>query len=819
MGSKKKKNDKKKKVPQNKKQTTAEKEKDSEILMEIKPSKPTISILTVSQLKRIPFLHNLSKMIEYQTDCEISEWIITNGCTTDEEHDMFNEDIKSVKCSVPIKIVASKNLEYRNIGAFRNLANRNVSGDIIVCMDDDDFYFKDYVKSCYEALINRHDIELVGCSGMLMYDYGFDTVFRLAAFGANHTVNCCLAYRRQYSKIHKYDETRKTGEEMSFLNKYQSRMYQLPPTSAIIHMSYADNTFSEKRLNMLNNMGSYIRAPTQVPNIYNPISTSLKSLMKNDSIFNGYMENFKNINNQIETDIVFYYGSLEEFWDPQDKSLNVYRRRCIDLGREFIKNGYSVSVYGKFKENELKKDGIIFYNLKYWNVRRKCKYLIFVDYTGFIPICQYERIFEKINCEKIFIDVYTNLFQFYKFVNFYNSEKITFVLKNPYHIHMNPKETKSNLKFRLRNIIVPSGVNMEIFKKDYGLEKNRKRICWTCKYDNGLLHTLKHFWPEIIKMHPDAEFHVYYGFFGVSKELKAELSSLLLQDGVHHHGRVSQEEIAKEFQRSNFLMYYTGSPNEHDCLSVMEALVAGCIPVLWNKNVFSCFHGLLSADLPMEINSYKNLAFKIGQLMTSDNERETVIDKLRNSDTIITSDFSAKMYIEAFEGKTQGSFLEPEKEEKINAKLPEKNMGQVPGGIDLQSYVDSDSDDEETDKKEKINPEINLRNYVDSDSDDEEVKVSKVDEESESDVEYEPDSDEENPDFIESTDFTGSKLGYVYKHGDKGLGYYKSNNVVENFIESTDFNGSKLGYVYKHGDKGLGYYKIDQDENLNSPSA
>ena len=83
--------------------------------------KNKISILTVSQVKRIPFLHNLSRMIEYQIDVEISEWVITNGSTTDEEFDEFNEKIKDITCKVPIKNVSDKNLSYRNIGAFRNI--------------------------------------------------------------------------------------------------------------------------------------------------------------------------------------------------------------------------------------------------------------------------------------------------------------------------------------------------------------------------------------------------------------------------------------------------------------------------------------------------------------------------------------------------------------------------------------------------------------------------------------------------------------------------------------------------------------------------
>ena len=32
---------------------------------------------------------------------------------------------------------------------------------------------------------------------------------------------------------------------------------------------------------------------------------------------------------------------------------------------------------------------------------------------------------------------------------------------------------------------------------------------------------------------------------------------------------------------------------------------------------------------------------------------------------------------------------------------------------------------------------------------------------------------------------------------------------AEEFIESTDFNGTKTGYIYKYGDKGMGYYKVN----------
>ena len=644
-------------------------------------------------------------MIQHQKDVNIHEWVITNGCTTDEEHDKFNEDIKSVECpGVNIKIVAEKNLAYRYIGAFRNLANRNASGDIIVCMDDDDYYFKDYVSSCVNILTKKKDVELVGCSAMLMYDYGFDTLFRLKSFGPNHTVNCCMAYRKEYFNKHKYDETRATGEERSFLDNYQSKMEQLPVLSSIIHMSYADNTFSGKRLNMLNNMLGHEQNPSQVPQIYTPVSSSLKALIKNDDIFDTYMENFKKINMQKETDIVFYYGNMESEWSPKDKDLRVYRRKCIELGKEFIKKGFSVSVYGKFDFNDLEYEGINFYNIKFWNVRRKTKYLIMADYTGFVPICQYQKILEKVNCEKIFLDVQHNLFNLYRHVNEFNCNKLQFILKNPYHKLMNPPDLKREFekKHTINDIIVPNGINLELFTKNDDIKREPKRFCYTSNYMNGLYQILKYSWPIINKAHPDAEFHIYYGLDGCTEVMKTELRTLFMQDGVYDHGRVSHEEIAKEMKRSSFLYYYTASPNDSDCMSVMEALSSGCIPIIWNKNIYSRFHGLLCPHPPIEESSHKTLAEKLCDLLENDLERENVIKNLKNSSTIISIQQSALLYQAAFEGKTLSN-------EELGLNLNEETpLTDLPSNIDLSKYVDSDSDVEyesDSDKEENSKEE------------------------------------------------------------------------------------------------------------------
>ena len=54
--------------------------------------KNKISVLTCSQLKRIPFIHNLAKMINHQK-YDIDECVIVNKCSSVDNYDKFNEEL------------------------------------------------------------------------------------------------------------------------------------------------------------------------------------------------------------------------------------------------------------------------------------------------------------------------------------------------------------------------------------------------------------------------------------------------------------------------------------------------------------------------------------------------------------------------------------------------------------------------------------------------------------------------------------------------------------------------------------------------------
>ena len=56
---------------------------------------------------------------------------------------------------------------------------------------------------------------------------------------------------------------------------------------------------------------------------------------------------------------------------------------------------------------------------------------------------------------------------------------------------------------------------------------------------------------------------------------------LMEQDGVYEHGRISQEEIIKEYGKASIWVYPTEFP-EISCITAMKTQAMGCIPVTTN---------------------------------------------------------------------------------------------------------------------------------------------------------------------------------------------------------------------------------------------
>jgi glycosyltransferase involved in cell wall biosynthesis len=138
--------------------------------------------------------------------------------------------------------------EKRNIGAKRNRLNREVCGDIIVAMDDDDYYPPERVSAVVKGFKQRPNVDLAGSSEIYMYYSDIKVIYKLGPYAPTHATNGTMAWRKKYSDSHLYDETVTHAEEKSFLDEYKHPMIQLDPMKVMLVMSHTDNTFDKKKM-------------------------------------------------------------------------------------------------------------------------------------------------------------------------------------------------------------------------------------------------------------------------------------------------------------------------------------------------------------------------------------------------------------------------------------------------------------------------------------------------------------------------------------------------------------------------------------------
>lgn len=204
--------------------------------------RPFVSVITPTYNRR-KFLPSLIKCYKSQTyPADRMEWIILDD-GDDCVQDVFLEAAKTIP-----------NLRYIRrepkllIGAKRNILNKEAKGDIIVAMDDDDYYCPERVAHVVFRFAAEPTVELAGSSEIYMYYTDNKKIYNLGPYNKNHATNGTMAWRRSYAATHVYDETVSFAEEKSFLEGYKHKMIQLDAMKVMLVISHSQNTFDKKTL-------------------------------------------------------------------------------------------------------------------------------------------------------------------------------------------------------------------------------------------------------------------------------------------------------------------------------------------------------------------------------------------------------------------------------------------------------------------------------------------------------------------------------------------------------------------------------------------
>jgi hypothetical protein len=166
------------------------------------------------------------------------EWIIIDDGT---------DKIEDLVASHP-NVKYFKSSEKMTLGKKRNLMHANSCGDIIVYMDDDDYYPPERVSHAVESLMANPSILCAGSSEIYIYFKHLKSLMQFGPYGPNHATAGTFAFRRELLTHTKYNDDACLAEERFFLKDYTIPMIQLDPTKVILVFSHNHNTFDKKKL-------------------------------------------------------------------------------------------------------------------------------------------------------------------------------------------------------------------------------------------------------------------------------------------------------------------------------------------------------------------------------------------------------------------------------------------------------------------------------------------------------------------------------------------------------------------------------------------
>ena len=239
---------------------------------------PFVSVCTPT-FNRRPFIPIIIKCFENQTyPRDKMEWIIVDDGT---------DKIEDLVAHLPY-VRYFKYDEKMTLGKKRNISNEKAKGDIIVYMDDDDYYPPERVKHAVDTLRGSKAL-CAGSSAMFIYFKHINKILQFGPYGPNHATAATFAFKKELLQQTRFDEESSVAEERKFLKEYNIPFVQLESIKSILVFSHNHNSFDKKEL--LKQMPN--------PNVH---ETPLlpKDLVREPEILRFFMEDIDTLLNNYE---------------------------------------------------------------------------------------------------------------------------------------------------------------------------------------------------------------------------------------------------------------------------------------------------------------------------------------------------------------------------------------------------------------------------------------------------------------------------------------------------------------------------------------
>jgi len=198
---------------------------------------PFVSVCTPT-FNRKPFVNMMIKCFESQTYPKNKiEWLILDDGT-----DKIEELVKHVP-----QVKYFKYEEKMTLGKKRNILNDNAKGDIIVYMDDDDYYPPERISHAVETLQNSPAL-CAGSSALLIYFKHINKMYQFGPYSPNHATAATFAFKKELLRQTRFNEMSSVAEEKQFLKDYTIPFVQLDSRKSILVFSHEHNSFDKKEL-------------------------------------------------------------------------------------------------------------------------------------------------------------------------------------------------------------------------------------------------------------------------------------------------------------------------------------------------------------------------------------------------------------------------------------------------------------------------------------------------------------------------------------------------------------------------------------------
>jgi hypothetical protein len=113
-------------------------------------------------------------------------------------------------------------------------------------MDDDDYYPPSRVTKAVTRLQSGRAL-IAGTSEMYFYFVNTGKIKRFNKIHGRHATNGSYAYKKEYLKDHRYDDTKTCAEEKIFTNGFSEEMAQINPLDCLVCMVHNENTYNKEK--------------------------------------------------------------------------------------------------------------------------------------------------------------------------------------------------------------------------------------------------------------------------------------------------------------------------------------------------------------------------------------------------------------------------------------------------------------------------------------------------------------------------------------------------------------------------------------------